>query len=89
MNLSVDFTREAVKDLSDIASYTAETWGREQVFSYAELLDGHFKEIAKGQIYPRLLFQSIPMYTCVDVSSLYFLCASTREFQACDFGNIA
>jgi plasmid stabilization system protein ParE len=65
MNLSVDFIREAVKDLSDIASYTAETWGREQAFIYAELLDRRFKEIAKGRVLSRVAFSKYPnVYVC-------------------------
>jgi len=30
MTLAVDFTTEAIKDLSDIASYTAKAWGHKQ-----------------------------------------------------------
>lgn len=60
MNLAVDFTQEAIKDLSDIASYTAETWGREQAFRYAELLNGRFKEIAKGQLFSKAAFSKYP-----------------------------
>ena len=48
MNQPVDFTAEAIKDLSAIASYTAETWGHEQALRYAELLNEKFKKIAKG-----------------------------------------
>ena len=32
MTLSVDFTREAIKDLSDIASYTADHGGENKRF---------------------------------------------------------
>jgi toxin ParE1/3/4 len=42
MNQPVDFTAEAIKDLSGIASYTAETWGHEQALRYAELLNEKF-----------------------------------------------
>jgi plasmid stabilization system protein ParE len=60
MNHPVDFTQEAIKDLSDIASYTAETWGHEQALRYAELLDGRFKEIAKGKIFSKAAFSKYP-----------------------------
>ena len=60
MNHPVDFTQEAIKDLSDIASYTAETWGYEQALRYAELLDGRFKEIAKGKIFTKAAFSNYP-----------------------------
>jgi plasmid stabilization system protein ParE len=60
MNLPVDFTEEAIKDLSDIASYTAETWGHEQALRYAELLNGCFKEIAKGRIFTKVAFSKYP-----------------------------
>ncbi len=46
MNLYVDFTTEAIKDLTAIASYTAETWGHEQAFRYAELLNERFLEVS-------------------------------------------
>ena len=42
MNHPVDFTTAAINDLSDIAGYTAETWGHKQAFRYAELLNGRF-----------------------------------------------
>jgi plasmid stabilization system protein ParE len=60
MSLPVDFTAEAIKDLSDIASYTAEKWGHEQALRYAELLNGKFKEIAKGRIFSKVSFSKYP-----------------------------
>ena len=39
MSLPVDFTEETIQDLSAIARYTDDTWGREQAFRYAELLN--------------------------------------------------
>ena len=60
MTLSVDFTREAIKDLSDIASYTAETWGHEQALRYAELLNEKFKKIARGLIFSKVAFSKYP-----------------------------
>ncbi|MCX7101776.1 MAG: type II toxin-antitoxin system RelE/ParE family toxin [Methylobacter sp.] len=65
MTISVDFTREAIKDLSDIASYTVESWGREQAFRYAELLNERFKEIAKGLIFSKAAFPKYPnLHVC-------------------------
>ena len=60
MNHPVDLTAEAIKDLSDIASYTAETWGYEQAFRYAELLNERFKEIAKKRIFSKVPFSNYP-----------------------------
>ena len=50
MTQPVDFTTDAVKDLSGIASYTAEAWGYEQALRYAELLNEKFKKIARKNI---------------------------------------
>ncbi|MDP2177642.1 MAG: type II toxin-antitoxin system RelE/ParE family toxin [Methylicorpusculum sp.] len=60
MKLAVDFTSAAINDLSDIASYTADTWGREQAFSYAGLLHGRFIEIAEGRIFSKVPFSKYP-----------------------------
>ena len=60
MNHPVDFTTAAINDLSDIAGYTAETWGHKQAFRYAELLNGRFKEIAKGRIFSTIAFSKYP-----------------------------
>ena len=60
MNQPVDFTAEAIKDLFDIDSYTAETWGNEQAFTYGELLNKRFKEIAKGRVFSKVLFSQYP-----------------------------
>ncbi|MCD2448852.1 type II toxin-antitoxin system RelE/ParE family toxin [Methylicorpusculum oleiharenae] len=60
MKLAVDFTSAAIKDLSDIASYKADTWGREQAISYAGLLNGHFIEIAEGRIFSKVPFSKYP-----------------------------
>ena len=60
MSLPVDFTAEAIKDLSGIANYTAYTWGREQAFRYAELLNGRFLEIAEGRLFSKVLFSKYP-----------------------------
>lgn len=60
MNHSVDFTTDAIKDLSDIASYTADTCGHEQAFRYADLLNERFKEIAKGRKFSKVAFLSYP-----------------------------
>jgi toxin ParE1/3/4 len=51
MNQPVDFTAEAIKDLSSIAGYTAEKWGHEQALRYAEALNEQFKKIAKEMIF--------------------------------------
>lgn len=56
MNQPVDFAKEAIKDLSDIASYTAEKWGHEQALHYAELLNEKFNKIAKGRIFSKIAF---------------------------------
>jgi toxin ParE1/3/4 len=60
MNQSIDFTAEAIKDLSCIASYTAETWGHEQALRYAQALNEKFKKIAKGMIFSRVAFLNYP-----------------------------
>lgn len=60
MTQPVDFTTEAIKDLSGIASYTAETWGHGQALRYAELLNERFKKIAKGLIFSKLAFSKYP-----------------------------
>lgn len=60
MNDFVDFTQEAIKDLSDIASYTAETWGHKQALRYAELLNDGFKDIAKDKIFSKTAFSNYP-----------------------------
>ena len=60
MNQPVDFTTEAIKDLSGIAAYTAETWGHEQAFRYAELLNEKFNKIAKGRIFSKIAFPTYP-----------------------------
>ena len=60
MNHPVDFTQGAIQDLSDIARYTAETWGHEQALRYAQLLDGRFKDIAKGKISTKAAFSNYP-----------------------------
>lgn len=53
MSLPVDFTAEAIQDLSAIARYTNDTWGREQAFRYAELLNKRFLAIAEGRLFPK------------------------------------
>ncbi len=60
MNQPVNFTTEAIKDLSGIASYTAETWGHEQALRYAELLNEKFKKIARGLIFSKVAFSKYP-----------------------------
>lgn len=60
MTTPVDFTTEAIKDLYDIARYTAETWGHGQALSYAELLNEKFKNIAKRLIFSKLAFSKYP-----------------------------
>lgn len=76
----VEFAREAIKDLSDIARYTAEKWGRDQAFRYAELLDGCFKDIADGQ---ELSKSVLPKYPNVRICRcehhyIFFMRSQTR-----------
>ena len=60
MTQPVDFTADAIKDLSGIASYTAEAWGHEQALRYAKLLNEKFKKIAKGTIFSKAPFSKYP-----------------------------
>lgn len=65
MNQPVDFTAEAINDLAEIATYTAEKWGHDQAFRYAKLLNDKFNKIAKGGIFSRMAFSNYPeVYIC-------------------------
>jgi plasmid stabilization system protein ParE len=55
MTQPVDFTADAIKDLSGIASYTAEAWGHGQALRYAELVNEKFKKLQKGRYFQRPL----------------------------------
>lgn len=52
----VDFTPEAIKDLSDIARHTSSKWGKEQALRYAELLKERFTEISEGSVFSKSIF---------------------------------
>ena len=68
MTQPVDFIADAIKDLSGIASYTAEAWGHEQALRYAELLNEKFKKLQKGRYFQRSLSRNIRKSAFVDAN---------------------
>jgi len=82
MTQPVDFIADAIKDLSGIASYTAEAWGHEQALRYAELLNEKFKKLQKGRYFQRSLSRNIRICTFADVSiTISFSCTHKKAIS--------
>jgi len=79
MSLPVDFTAEAIQDLSAIARYTNDTWGREQAFRYAELLNKRFLAIAEGRLFSKVLFPKYPQVRVCRCEHHYIFFMSSQE----------
>jgi toxin ParE1/3/4 len=81
MNQPVDFTAEAIKDLSSIAGYTAEKWGHEQALRYAEALNEQFKKIAKEMIFSKVAFLKYPKVRVCRCEHHYIFFMHPRKSQ--------